>query len=129
MGVDGAGNVYFASNAGPATKVDRADIPSLNFLTTNVGTTSTDSPQAVEAINIGNQPLIFTGLSYPTDFPYAGSGANPCTSSISLIAGEECDLDIDFTPQNGGSLSENATKEQWIKKRDIRATDQPENLE
>jgi predicted outer membrane repeat protein len=110
VGVDGAGNVYFASNAGPATKIDRADIPSLGFLTTNVGTTSTDSPQTVEIENIGNQALNFTALSYPTDFPYAGSGANPCTGSTSLSAGVECDLDIDFTPLSAGSpLSENVT--------------------
>jgi List-Bact-rpt repeat protein/fibronectin type III domain protein/NHL repeat-containing protein/galactose oxidase-like protein len=111
VAVDEAGDLFIADNGNNrVVELQRSQAPSLSFATTNVGSTSTDSSQAVEAINIGNQPLIFTGLSYPADFPYAGSGANPCTSSTSLAAGEECDLDIDFTPLSAGSpLSENVT--------------------
>ena len=74
-----------------------------------MGSTSTDSPQTVTVANIGNQPLVFTGLSYPTDFP-EGSDANPCTATTSLAAGLACDVPINFTPQNQGSpLRENVT--------------------
>jgi hypothetical protein len=98
------GNLY-VSNTGESRVVmmDRADGPSLSFSTTNLGSTSSDSPRTVQIVNVGNRLLIFTGLLYAVDFPYAGSGANPCTSSTSLSAGGECELDIDFSPLNAGT--------------------------
>jgi DNA-binding beta-propeller fold protein YncE len=108
VAVDGSGNLYLAdATSNVAYKEDDAYPPSLSFASTNVGSTSSDSPQTVTVQNIGNQELVFTGLSYPTDFPEGAGDANACTSSTSLSPAGQCDLPIEFTPQNAGLLSEN----------------------
>jgi hypothetical protein len=110
LAVDGAGNLYVADYKNTrVVKINRASAPSLNFATTNVGSTSTDSPKTIEVENIGNETLTFAGLSYPTDFPEANGGTNPCTSSTSLGLSQLCNLEIDFTPQSSGGLSESVT--------------------
>jgi sugar lactone lactonase YvrE len=50
-----------------------------------------------------------TALSYPADFSEAGGDANACTGSTSLSPGLECDVPVEFTPEHGGTLSENVT--------------------
>jgi hypothetical protein len=90
-------------------EIERAQPPEVIFTTaTAVGSTDTkDGTQTVEIENIGNEALDLTALSYPTDFPQAGGAAIPCTGSISLSAGEACDLPIEFAPTSlGPSLSE-----------------------
>ncbi len=113
LAVDAAGDLFIADSGNSRiVELQRSQAPAVNFPTaTQVGTSdTTDGAMTVQVQNIGNQALIFTGLSYPTDFPYAGGGANPCTNAISLSAGQECDLDINFTPLSAGSpLSENVT--------------------
>lgn len=110
IAVDGSGNVYIADTGNARVlKEDFADAPSLTFASAAVGVASTDSPQTVTIANAGNAPLNFSGVSYPADFPAAAGDANACTSSTSLNAGAACDLPIDFTPQNSGSLGENVT--------------------
>jgi hypothetical protein len=108
--LDGNGNVFVADRGNFAVKkLDFADPPSLTFASTLVGATSTDSPKTVGIQNIGNQALTLTGLSYPIDFPEGSGDANTCTGTTSLIAGQECDVPIEFTPQNAGTLSEAVT--------------------
>src|ERR1035438_8683070 len=70
----------------------------MNFDTTAVGFTSTDSPQTVTVNNYGNDTLTFTGLSYATDFLQDNSNAGVCTSSTTLVANTSCTLPIDFKP-------------------------------
>jgi len=99
-------------------KEDCADPPSVNFASTAVGATSTDSPQAVTVENVGNAAL---------DFVVPGSGSNPnvpvnftLNSSVSqscplvnagssvagiLSAGQNCLLNISFTPAQSGTLN------------------------
>jgi hypothetical protein len=110
LAVDGSGNLYVGDTGHiRVVKIDRADAPSLSFATTNVGSTSTDSPKTAEVQNIGNLALTLTGLSYPVDFPEATSDTGACTGTTSLIPAEQCDLPIDFTPQSQASLSEDVT--------------------
>jgi streptogramin lyase len=105
--LDGSGNVYVADQGNSrVVKLDYADPPSLVFLPTAVGQTSTDSPQTVTVQNAGNAALTFSGVSYPADFPQEANGTDPCTSSTSLDAGENCNLSIDFIPQSAGTLNE-----------------------
>ena len=114
--VDAAGNLYFVQGAlqGGANvleKVLHALPPALNFATaTDTGTTDTvDGAETVQVFNIGNEPLTLTALSYPADFAEADGDSNSCTGATSLTPGQECDLSIDFTPVNGGALSETVT--------------------
>ncbi len=111
MAVDAGGNVFVAGKLySPLVELDYADPPSLTFATTTVGIKSSNSPQKVTVSNNGNANLTFTGLSYPTDFPSAGSGTNLCQGTTVLSAGDECDLDIDFSPLSVGTpLREHVT--------------------
>jgi sugar lactone lactonase YvrE len=114
VATDALGNVYVASyNGNNILKLDRANIPSENFLTsTTAGTTdTTDGTKTVQVANLGNQPLNVSGLSYPADFPEAAGVLTACTSSISLNPGQECDLPIQFAPTAlaTGALSEKVT--------------------
>jgi uncharacterized protein (DUF2345 family) len=82
--------------------------PSFSFSSTNVGSTSSDSPQSVTMQNIGNQTLnyISPGLvvTGPNFFQVAGSGTLPnCPISPGLQPGASCDLSISFEPQSGGN--------------------------
>jgi sugar lactone lactonase YvrE len=107
VALDGNGNVFVADRGNFAVKkLDFADPPSLAFASTLVGTTSSDSPKTVGIQNIGNQALTLTGLSYPIDFPEGSGDASACTGSTVLSPAQGCDLPIEFTPQNAGSLSE-----------------------
>ncbi|MGB8262053.1 MAG: hypothetical protein WCE75_16965 [Terracidiphilus sp.] len=92
-------------------ELNRSQAPSLNFpTTTNVGSTdTTDGTQTVQVANIGNLPLVFTGLGYPADFSEAVGDPSACTSSSSLSAGQQCDLPVSFMPTAAGSLSESVT--------------------
>ncbi len=110
IALNGSGNLYVIDQSGSAAALlDFIDPPSLNFATTSIGFTSSDSPQTVTAINDGNQPLNFSGLSAPADFPLDSTGGSVCSSSTTLAADAYCTLPIDFTPENTGSLSENLT--------------------
>jgi hypothetical protein len=71
----------------------------LSFDKTQREATSKDSPKILKIDNIGNAPLKFSSLSYPTDFPMGQSGAlADCTTSLSLTAASSCALPINFHP-------------------------------
>jgi hypothetical protein len=112
MGValDGLGNVYVSdANHSQVKKLDFVDPPTLNFNTTSIGFTSSDSPQTVTVYNDGNQPLIFTALSMPGDFSFDSYGEGVCTSSTTLVESGNCYIPIDFTPESTGEIGENLT--------------------
>jgi hypothetical protein len=113
LAFDGLGDLFIAdSGHSRVVEIQRAQPPTVNFPTpTSVGATdTTDGTETVQLVNIGNQPLEFTGVSYPVDFPEIGGDTSACTSSTSLIAGAECDLPIEFAPENVGSpLMEDVT--------------------
>jgi hypothetical protein len=115
VAVDGSGNVYVASYCiscnGAVYEMDRATPPTLSFPTpTEVGTTdTTDGTQTVQVVNIGNEALTLTALSYPADFSPASGDVIACTGTTSLSAGQECDVPVEFTPEHTGALSEDLT--------------------
>jgi sugar lactone lactonase YvrE len=114
VAVDAAGDVFVADYGHNDVKeMARSKPPSLSFATTNVGSTSSDSPKSVLFQNVGTAPLTGSAvLSDTTDFTVvAGSGTPPdCTlATLSLSAGEECNLSIDYNPQSGGPINANVT--------------------
>jgi hypothetical protein len=97
--LDFAGNVFAVrSGAHFLHKLNVADPPSHNFATTAAGSTSSDSPRTVTAINNGNQTLHFSDLSYPVDFQERAGVPTDCTSSTDLAAGGTCTLTMRFAP-------------------------------
>jgi hypothetical protein len=109
IAVDGTGNVLIPDlSTSQFFKINRSQPPSLSFASTNVGSTSSDSPQSVVAQNIGNQALnaVATGLvvNGPSFVQVGGTGSPAdCTSTFSLAPGAECNLSISFTPVSAGN--------------------------
>jgi hypothetical protein len=112
VAVDAAGDVIIgAPYENQVFEVQRAQPPSLNFASTNVGSTS--GPQSVTVQNIGNLPLnaVTPGLvvTGPDFAQVAGMGTPAdCTSSFALTPGASCNLSLSFEPQSAGSLTSTA---------------------
>ncbi|WP_263366467.1 Ig-like domain repeat protein [Edaphobacter bradus] len=118
VAVDGSGNVFVAYSSGVVKEIDNSDPPTLSFASTNVGSTSSDSPQSVTVANIGNATLNFP-------VPTAAGGYNPSVSSsfnygnfstctqtssqsgtaFTLAPGATCTVAINFIPATAGSIS------------------------
>jgi Chitobiase/beta-hexosaminidase C-terminal domain/Beta-propeller repeat/NHL repeat len=99
VAVEQNGNVYIADTYNNRVlKEDLWDPPTLSFAATKAGLTSSDSPKIVTIENNGNSPLNISAVSYPADFPEAGSAAGDCKAGTSLQAGATCTLTVDFTP-------------------------------
>jgi hypothetical protein len=107
MAMDGAGNVYLADpNNEQIYEFPITTPPSLTFNSTNVGSTSSDSPKKVTVSNIGNASLAFssgTNPNYPADFPVNSSDTSLCSTAGPLTAGGNCDVSVDFKPTTTGS--------------------------
>ena len=114
VAVDGVGDVFIADTYNSrVVELQHSQPPLLNFAETQVGQTSSDSPQSVTLQNIGNQPLaaIAPGLviNGPNFVEVEGSGT-PADCGIGFSAaplapGATCDLNISFEPQSVGPLS------------------------
>src|SRR6185312_9439943 len=116
VAVDGMGNVYGADeSANAVVKIDYADPPTLTFAATNVGSTSTDSPQTVTLTNAGNADLVFPTPSLgtnptitagftigPSSSCLQGAGAS---SPLTIVAGASCTNVVSFTPVAAGAVS------------------------
>jgi len=106
--VDKKGNLVVADAGNNAVELlNYSTTPSLSFASTQVGATSSDSPQTVTVSNDGNTPLTFSFLSVAANFKQdAGSGTPPdCHSNTELSAGGSCDLAIGFSPTASGLIS------------------------
>jgi DNA-binding beta-propeller fold protein YncE len=113
VAVDAAGDVFVADSYNSAAKeIARSQPPSLSFATTNVGSTSSDSPKSVQFQNIGNAPLAASSLGVSANFEQVAGSATPedcAASGFTLDPGAECNLSVSFTPQTAGALSATAT--------------------
>src|SRR5580704_937198 len=116
--VDQMGNMIFPDPADATVfLIDFALVPpNMSFAGTNVGSTSSDSPQTLMITNVGNQPLTATtpGLvvTGPNFVLVAGSGSpEDCATGFSaapLAPGASCNLNISFEPQAVGVLASTA---------------------
>ena len=114
--VDQMGNLIFPDPADATVFfINYAQVPpSMSFVSTNVGSTSSDSPQTVTIINVGNQPLnapspglVVTG----PNFVQVGGSPEDCGvgfTAAPLAPGASCNLSISFTPQAAGALTSTA---------------------
>ncbi len=102
VAVDGAGDVFVANANVPSpnqvVKINFAQQPSLSFANTNVGSTSTDSPQSVTVQNVGNVPL--TGsLALNLGANFTQNSSPDCSAAFPLAPGAVCRESFSFTPQ------------------------------
>ena len=106
VAVDGSGTVYIADfHNNRVLKEDTGDPPSLRFLPTNVGATSSDSPQTVTVANIGNAVLTFQGASPSISPNFTLSNTSTCPLASTLAAGANCTLLVSFSPTVPGPIS------------------------
>jgi hypothetical protein len=109
VAVDSAGDVFIPDlNGNQVSVINKSQPPALSFATTNVNSTSSDSPQSFTIQNVGNQTLVAAppGLvvNPPNFVEVAGPGTPAdCSSTFSLTPGAACNLSIDFEPQTGGN--------------------------
>jgi len=117
--VDASENLFVAdSGSGSVFKIALGTGPTLNFASTNVGSTSSDSPQTVMFSNIGNAPLSFpipgtgTNPSVSTSFSVSSTGSTACPtlttsagSAATLAAATSCTLPISFSPVASGNIT------------------------
>jgi hypothetical protein len=97
--LDSDGGVFLAKNARSFLReLDLVNPPTHNFATTAAGSTSSDSPRTLTAINNGNQTLHFSDVSYPVDFQERAGVPTDCTSSTDLSVGDTCTMTIHFSP-------------------------------
>ena len=82
-------------------EVNRSQPPSLAFAATNVGFTSTDSPQSVTLQNIGNQHM--TGSVSLTSGQNFAIGPSSSCGGFDMFPGESCSENFDFAPQTAGN--------------------------
>jgi sugar lactone lactonase YvrE len=111
--VDGGGNLFIVQarvEGGPhyAEEIHSATVPTVGFSTpTSVNSVDTvDGTQTIQIVNIGNQALTMTALSFPADFAQVDGDENACTVSTSLKPGQSCDLNVQLAPQKAGALKE-----------------------
>ena len=106
--VDPFGNLYIPDSGHNRVLFVNVSGAALTFPTTATGATS--AAQTATVTNLGNQPLVFsTNPAYTANFSANSGDTNPCTSSTSLLAGLNCDVSVEFTPQSAGSLSTGIT--------------------
>jgi hypothetical protein len=113
--VDGSGNILVeqSSSTTLVSELDVGDAPTLNFATTAVGSTSSDSPQKLSIVNNGNSTLTFSAppstASTVISAGFTLSSNTTCplvpgsTSSLTLAPGVSCDLYINFIPTANGT--------------------------
>lgn len=122
VAVDGIVNIYYSyiprgGVLSPSVfeEAYTSSPPSVGFWTTPEFDLSIDSPHVVAVSNFGNEPLTFSAVSYPTDFPEGSSAATECSKAEPVPPGASCNLTIDFLPiepLNGNpsvSLNEDVT--------------------
>jgi sugar lactone lactonase YvrE len=117
--VDSTKNLYVSDTGdGIVYKYDYSDAPSFSFATTQIGSTSSDSPHTVTLVNNGNATLTFaspsSGENPSASANFALGGASTCPFatpeySNTLAAGDSCILDVDFKPEAPGSLTGSVT--------------------
>jgi len=119
IALDAAGDLYIADSNNNRVVEVQSSLPSaLSFLSTPVGSTSSDSPKTAQVENIGNAPLTFPipsaannpGISANFTLDSSGALSCPLTTSGSshpgtLAAGASCLLPVSFQPTSAGSIS------------------------
>jgi hypothetical protein len=118
VALDGVGNVYIADVNNNVIRKVNVSTTSLSFVATQVGLTSSDSPQTVTLTNIGTTslslPIPGTGNnpSISANFTLNSSSTGTCpligstsSSAGTLASGFTCTLPISFVPTAVGSIT------------------------
>ncbi len=106
VAVDPQGNIYIADSGTYTVREVTGSTTTLAFGSQTLGSLT---GQAVSLTNLGNQPVDISGVTVPSSFPQQASGGSDCTSTTTLAAGDQCELDLAFFPTVTGVVSQTAT--------------------
>ncbi len=119
VAVDGAGNLYQAIDGLTyLIKDGYSGAPAFTFESTNLGSTSGDSPQSVTLLNNGNAPLLIplpaSNANNPgfstSSYTLAGTSTCPVVNAGGeaggLAVGASCTYAVDFAPAIAGTNSD-----------------------
>ncbi|SEG46545.1 Sugar lactone lactonase YvrE [Bryocella elongata] len=117
LAVDGSFDLYVTNTGGnAAAELNAQTAPTVNFASTAVGQTSTDSPVTVPIANTGTDPLIFaipgagSNPAISTNFTIGAASTCPQTNSTAttpaqLAPGASCTNIVSFSPLMAGTIS------------------------
>jgi DNA-binding beta-propeller fold protein YncE len=119
VAVAGSGNIYIANTYNNSVlEEDLADTPSLGFAPTAPGQTSSDSPQMVTLLDVGNVALTLqvpgsgNNPSITSNFALGSNGGSICpvvsagaSTPGTLASGQSCMFFVSFTPAQAGTLT------------------------
>jgi streptogramin lyase len=111
VAVDGAGDVFvantFSNDIVELLRSQPMPSPAMFFQSTEVGKTSSDSPQSVVIQNTGNAVLtVASSLSEGIDFTEVPTPSSCNAVAAGLAPGLGCTVGIAFAPQSVGPLSD-----------------------
>ena len=110
IAVDGAGDVFVADSGDSAVKdIVLTTPPALSFASTEVGSTSSDSPQTVVVQNAGNAALEFSSIALGGNANFPLFGTTTCSTSTALNESGLCTVAPAFSPVQPGAQSATLT--------------------
>jgi sugar lactone lactonase YvrE len=110
IAVDGAGDVFVADSSNSMVKeIVLTTPPALSFASTEVGSTSSDSPQTVVVQNAGNAGLAFSSIALGGNANFPLFGTTTCSTSTALDQSGLCTVAADFSPVQPGAQSATIT--------------------
>ncbi len=100
--LDSQSNLYISEANNSLVREVLASTTGLSFGTLNFGETAS---QTVTVANTGGSPFTISGISITDGFTQQPSGAADCAASMTLNAGANCAVDVQFAPTTAGSFT------------------------
>lgn len=115
VAVDGKRTVFIADSFyNSVYRLSYDTPPSLSFANTAINTKSEDGPKAATILNVGDLPLSFSEVNFPTDFPERRPTTGDCKTGSLLAAGDSCALTALFAPRSSLGNASSATLKEAI---------------
>ncbi|MDQ2840820.1 MAG: choice-of-anchor D domain-containing protein, partial [Acidobacteriota bacterium] len=103
LALDAAGNVYIADYSNNAVREISVTGAPMSFPTTFVGQAGALPPLWI--LNVGNQPLKFSGLTVPYYFAQQSLDTADCAATSVVPVSSSCPIAIQFVPTRAGVVS------------------------
>jgi len=103
LAVDENGNLYIGDTGNNVVRAVSIAAAPLSFASEPIGAITL--LQAVTPVNIGNQPLAISAISFSSDFQQVSTGLSDCAPGTALAPGSSCNAGVSFAPVHTGAIS------------------------